>query len=81
MASAPEIKAAIERLVERYSAWTIGVTDDPAGRKTQHGNPGSWRQWNADSETAARDVEKHFLDKGMNGGTGGGGKADYVYIF
>ena len=61
--------------------WTIGVTDDPERRKTEHNNPEYWKQWNADSETAARNVEKHFLEKGMEGGGGGGGNADYVYIF
>lgn len=85
MASESAITAAIENVVgqtsNKYSIWTIGVTDDPASRKGQHGNPGSWMHWNADSESAARNVEKHFLAKGMKGGTGGGGKADYVYIF
>ena len=79
MASAPEIRAAIEKRV--MGIWTVGVTDDPERRKTQHKNPKAWKQWNAGSETAARNIEKHFLDKGMKGGGGGGGKADYVYIF
>ncbi len=82
MASESEIKAAIEsRANKKYSIWTIGVTDDPERRKTEHDDPKYWKQWNADSETAARNVEKHFLDKGMKGGGGGGGKADYVYTF
>lgn len=81
MASEAEIKAAIEGKVTTYSLWTIGVTDDPVRRKAEHGNPQYWAQWKADSETAARNVEKHFLDKGMKGGGGGGGTADYVYIF
>jgi hypothetical protein len=81
MASESEMKAAIEKHVTLYSAWTIGVTDDPDRRKTEHGDPAAWMQWKADSEVAARNVEKYFLDKGMKGGGGGGGKADYVYIF
>ena len=81
MASESEIKAAIENLVTTYSLWTIGVTDDPARRKGEHSNTEHWRQWKADSEAAARNVEKHFLDKGMKGGGGGSGTADYVYIF
>lgn len=67
-----------------YSIWTIGVTDDPDRRKEEHGQEHSvkyWVQWRSDSETAARNVEEYFLDKGMKGGTGGGGTADYVYIF
>ncbi len=86
MASVAEIKAAIEKLVKstkskKYSIWTVGVTDDPKRRKAEHENTKAWRQWNAGSETAARNVEKHFLGKGMKGGGGGPGKADYVYIF
>lgn len=86
MASESEIKAAIEKRVSSaktkdYSIWTIGVTDDADRRKAEHGNPEYWMQWNPDSETAARNIEKYFLDKGMKGAPGGPGKANYVYIF
>lgn len=67
-----------------YSLWTIGVTDDEDTRKTQHGADHDvqyWLAWSADNETAARNVERHFLAKGMKGGPGGGGTANYVYIF
>jgi len=76
-----EIIEAIEGIVASYSAWTIGVTDDPERRKTEHDSPKQWYHWRADTETIARDVEKHFLDKGMKGGTGGGENLNYVYIF
>lgn len=82
MATEAAIKADIERIAgSSYSIWTIGVTDDPSRRKPEHGNPSSWHQWDADSETAARNVERYFQDKGMKGGPGGPGRADYVYIF
>ena len=81
MASEIEIKTAIEKIDGRPSAWTIGVTDDPERRRREHGNPSVWYQWNADSERVARNVEAYFVDKGMKGDTGGGGSADYVYIF
>ncbi len=81
MASEASIKAAIESIVTDYSIWTIGVTDSPSRRRSEHGNPTHWHQWDADTEQAARNVETHFLDKGMKGGTGGLGRADYVYIF
>lgn len=82
MASESAIKSAIEGIVGgKYSIWTIGVTDDPARRRGEHGNPPSWRHWDADTETAARNVERYFLDKGMKGAPGGAGRADYVYIF
>ena len=77
-----EIEAKVESAkTVRYSLWTIGVTDDPLDRKSQHGDPKHWRQWTTDSEQDGRDIEEYFLNKGMNGGTGGGGTADYVYIF
>ena len=81
MASESVIKAAIEKIVSHYSAWTIGVTDDPSRRRGEHNNPTVWYQWDADSETIARSVESYFIDKDMKGDTGGGGSADYVYIF
>ena len=82
MASEASIRASIEAIAgQNYAIWTIGVTDDPARRRGQHGNPPAWRQWNADTETAARNVETYFQAKGMKGGPGGPGSADYVYIF
>jgi len=77
-----EIKGAIERIVSgKYSSWTIGITDDPDRRRTEHSNPKYWHQWRADTETIARNVEKYFTEKGMNGATGGGEHPNYVYIF
>ena len=83
----PEIISAIKNRTSgtKYSIWTIGVTDDPTNRKSQHSNDGEnvryWTQWKADSESVGREVEKYFLDKGMKGDTGGGGNAGYVYMF
>ncbi len=75
----------MEGKTKKYSIWTIGVTDDPPTRKSQHEKDGEdvkfWKQWATDNEKDGRDVEEHFIDKGMKGGTGGGGTADYVYIF
>lgn len=78
---ATEIANIVSNSKVSYSGWTIGVTDKPTQRKSEHGDPGSWHQWNADSETDARAIESHFIDKGMKGGSGGLGSADYVYIF
>ena len=64
-----------------YSVWTVGVTDNPTRRRGEHGNPNVWYQWNADTEQIARNVEAYFIAKGMNGGPGGAGRANYVYIF
>ena len=89
MVSESQMKTEIEGRVmsaekKDYSIWTIGVTDNPSRRKEEHGkdhNVKYWMQWEADSETAARNVEEYFIAKGMKGGEGGKGSADYVYIF
>lgn len=80
-----ELKMAIEGSVKTYSLWTIGITNDPERRKTEHRNEGKniqyWKDWKADTETIAQNVEKYFLDKGMKGGIGGGDDSTFVYIF
>ncbi|HNT97813.1 MAG TPA: hypothetical protein PKK31_06070 [Elusimicrobiales bacterium] len=86
MASKFELILAIENRVKGsktvdYSLWTVGVTEDEARRRTEHGNPEYWRAWPADSDSIARDVEQHFLDRGMKGGPGGPGNSKFVYIF
>ena len=87
MASAVVIEGEIAKLVvnSRYSDWTIGVTDNLARRKVEHELEGEdttrWRRWDADSEGEARTVEAVFLGRGMKGGVGGGGSADFVYVF
>lgn len=88
------IKRAIATRVESsktvdYSAWTIGLTHDPDGRKKEHESEGKstqyWHQWTADSLSDAQDIETFFINKkGMKGGTGGDlspRKTAYVYIF
>ena len=82
MASETTIKAGIERLVGTYSLWAIGLTDDPERREAEIGNPMGWRQFDADTEQVAKNVESHFVGKGMEGDTGGRvTRAKYVYIF
>lgn len=70
---------------EDYSIWIVGVTDTPKTRKDQHDSDGKavkyWKDWSTNSEKDGRDIEEYFLDKGMEGDTGGGGSASYVYIF
>ena len=41
-------------------------------------------RWTADSLSDAQDIERHFISKGMKGGTGGdlsAYKTVYVYVF
>ena len=85
MATEAGIKAAIEAMVATrgtgYGVWTVGVTDNHDKRKGEHGNPPRFVAWNADTEQIARNVEAYFIAKGMKGGVGGLGRANYAYIF
>ena len=79
-----ERKVNTEKKID-YSTWIMGITDTPKIRKDQHDSNGkdvkNWKDWSTDSEKDGRDIEEYFLDKGMNGDTGGRGSASYVYIF
>lgn len=76
-----DIKKVITKKVQRYADWTIGITEHPKNRKGGHGDPEKWYTWRTSSETVARRIEKHFISKGMKGGTGGGKDPKNVYIF
>ena len=64
-----------------YDAWYIGITEKPKVRKQQHGHPLKWGLWELSNPITAREIEKHFLDKGMKGNSGGGTNTIYVYVF
>jgi hypothetical protein len=90
MASKSNIISAINTRVgtSSYSSWRIGLTHDVGGRKKEWGDEGEsvthWTYWTADSLSDAQDIEAHFINKGMKGGTGGNlsfNKTVYVYIF
>jgi len=77
-----EIKAAIEGCMSgNYSAWTIGVTDEPIQRKQERGNPTYWHYWDATTEEAAKRIESYFVEKGCKSTSGGEARGNYVYIF
>lgn len=85
-----EIIDAIEKRITGakapYSKWYIGVTNDLERRKEEHKKDGKnvkhWKDWKADDEKDARDIEQFYINKKkMKGGTGGGEKPTYVYIF
>ena len=71
------------------SVWRIGLTHDLAERKrywkdTENQNIAYWSDWTADSLSDAQDIESHFINKGMKGGTGGdlsAYKTVYIYVF
>lgn len=68
-----------------YRFWTIGITQDPAARKEQHGNPRYWHEWLTGPLDSAREVEDYFInEKHMKGGPGGKLDEDepsWIYIF
>jgi len=67
-----------------YGDFYIGITNDIDRRLfVEHNVPQNNHWWiyrAANNDTIARTTEKHFLDKGMKGDTGGGG-ADCVYVY
>ncbi len=80
-----ELIGAIQVGITNFNLWTVGITEDTERRKAEHKSKGenidSWREWRADTETIARNVESYFLKKGMKGGSGGVGHPTFVYIF
>ena len=82
MATKTAIEEEIEKLVGTYSLWEIGITNDPSLREVEIGTAMGWRHFEADSDRIAKEIEAHFVDKGMHGDSGlriSGAK--YVYIF
>ena len=59
----------------------VGLTDDPARLRVEHGNPSDWQlTGHFASESAAREWEKAQHRKGHQGGAGGAGwKYGYWY--
>jgi len=68
-----------------YSQLYIGIANDGEDRVFNDHcvdkDKDVWIICPSDTEQIARDVEKHFLNLGMDGGTGGGKNINYVYCF
>jgi hypothetical protein len=75
-----EIVNQIENRVHHYPSWTVGITNDPERRRRDL-NRLVWYQWKTDSEEIAREVKKHFIDKGMDDDLDGSDSPNYVYVF
>lgn len=83
-------KAAIDAYIQKhggkYSDWYAGIAKDPDERlftdhKVDKVN-GLWVHYNCETDTTSRRVEKHFLDEGCQGGTGGGDhETIYAYAY
>ena len=66
--------------------WYVGIAAKPKERlfddHSVDKEKDAWIYRTASSDSVARDIEKHFLDKGAKGGTGGGdedSKSVYAY--
>jgi hypothetical protein len=91
MATKASIMSAINAKIgtTAFNIWRIGLTHDLKERKTywkdtEKKNVDYWSDWQADSLSDAQDIERHFIDKGMQGGTGGDLSSrytTYVYVF
>jgi len=59
----------------------VGLTDDPKGRKAEHGDPRDWSLRSFSTENEARSWEKGMLaNPGYQGGPGGAGwRYGYTY--
>ena len=69
-----------------YSDFYIGITDNIEerlfGYHQVRKNSDWWIHCHADSEEIAREIEKHYLELGMDGGTGGGsGDGNTIYFY
>jgi len=91
MTSKASIAAAINSKVgsTKFNIWRIGITHDLVERKkywkeTEKKNTDYWSDWEADSLSDAQDIESDFINKGMQGGTGGDlsfRSTTYIYVF
>ena len=71
---------------DNYSDWYVGITNDINRRLYDEHQvdkkQDKWIHSPADSKDIAQEVEEYFLDKGMDGDTGGGYKnTTHVYAF
>ena len=83
---AGEIDAYIQQHGGIYRNWYVGIATDPRKRLFNDHNvdekSGAWIYRDAGSESAARQIENYFIDKGCQGGSGGGdASTKYVYAY
>ncbi len=69
--------------------WRIGITNDPEGARrywleVRNESTRHWSQWQAESLSEAKAIERHFVEKGMKPGSTGGEVVDgasWIYVF
>jgi len=72
-----DIKTYIQKNGGVYSDWYVGIASDPRDRLFNdynvNENGGAWIYREAESSSAAREVEEYFVNTlGTDGGSGGG---------
>ena len=81
---AGEIDAHIRQCGGNYRDWYVGIASSPRNRLFNDHNvdekKSAWIFRDAGPESAARQIEKYFLDKGCKG-CGGGGDASTRYVY
>ncbi len=90
VASATQVIKEIDEYIRTfnggYSCWYIGITSDPHDRLFNNHNVSKdtddYIIRDCGSEVAARKVEKYFLNRNYDGGTGGGdGSTRFAYAY
>lgn len=75
------MQAFIDRNGGEYSGWYVGISADARERLEDHNVKKGYHFNTASTEEVAREVEKHFLDLGCDGGPGGGKNPKQVYVY
>ena len=81
-----EIQSYITEWGGGIKKWYVGIAADPEDRlfddHSVDKKKDAWIYCPASSSKIAREIEEHFLDKGADGGTGGGSKnTKFVYAY
>ena len=80
-----DINDHIKKCGGSYSNWYAGIATDPSDRLFNDHNVDkdndAWVYRDCGTESAARAVEKHFLNLGCKGGPGGGIAPQYTYAY
>ena len=64
-----------------YGSWYCGITADIKANKTRHKNPEKYKCFRGSTPKIVREIEKHFINLGMDGDVGGGTDVTHLYVF
>jgi len=76
-----EIVPEIKRIVNSdYSSWAIGISNNPALRRKELGNPAIWYEWEVVTSEAAYNVMRYFHSQGVNIDSRSERGANHIYL-